>query len=245
MLASLVPAQATAEVTIDREEMERLQDGFFVLISGEINNDDYSTLLETQDEVSEKVIRIAILESQGGHLDAAMAIGRYLRAWEFDVIVPTNASCYSACVFLLASGIYKTVDGRVGIHRPYFTSKGPESIKRAIKTTKAEVEIYFKEMNIPIRLAEDMFSIDPANMRILSAADLRDYRLNSKDFVAQESEIIEKIDRLGISRTTYEKFRADLSYSCEVFRYQREKMISCVREVAARHNIPLPPETSR
>lgn len=245
LLAGLVAEQANAEVSIDRREMERFGDGFFVMISGEITNDDYQLLLATRGEVSEKIMRVAVLTSRGGDINAAMAIGRYLRAEEFDVIVPSNAVCYSACVFLLASGIYKTVDGQVGIHRPYFISKGSGLISKAIKATKAEIEAYLEEMNIPSRLAEDMFSIDPANMRILSASALRDYRLNSKDFVAQENDTIEMIDQLGMSRTAYEAYRQDLNYSCEIFKYQREKMIACIRQVAARHNIPLPPEKAQ
>ena len=100
-------------------------------------------------------------------------------------------------------------------------------------------------MNIPGRLAEDMFSIDPANMRILSETELRDYRLNSKDYAAQESDIVGMIDGLGVSREAYEAFRQDLNYSCQIFMGRTDRLNACMRDVANRHGIPLPPELAQ
>ncbi len=125
-------------------------------------------------------------------------MGRFLRALEFDVVLLPGKSCHSACVFLLAAGISKSVEGDVGIHRPYFWTGGTGSFSDAIKAVKAESEAYFEEMNIPGRLAEDMFSIDPGDMRILTAAELRDHRLNSKDYLVQESDTIDIIEETGL-----------------------------------------------
>lgn len=163
----------------------------------------------------------------------------------FDAVILPDAVCYSACVFLLAAGIDKKVQGQVGIHRPYFTSVVTGSVSDAIKATKLEAEAYFDEMNIPGRLAEDLFSIDPANMRILSESELRDYRLNSKDYAAQESDTVGMIDSLGVSRQAYEAFREDLNYRCQIFMGRTNRLHACMREVANRHNIPLPPEPAQ
>lgn len=235
------PLQASADLYTGIKDDKTFGRIFYVVIGGTINSQDRDALLATQAEASAVGLRMVILGSNGGDLSAAIDMGRYLRAMNFDAVILPDAACYSACVFLLAAGINKTVHGYVGIHRPYFTSGGTGSVSDAIKATKLEAEAYFEEMNIPARLAEDMFSIDPANMRILSDSELRDYRLNSKDYAAQESDTIGMIDDLGVSREEYEAFRQDLNYSCQIFMGRADQMNACMREVANRHGIPIPP----
>ena len=245
VFAYLAPLQASADLSFGSREDSTFGSVFYVVIGGTITAQDRDTLLSTQADASAAGLRMAILGSEGGDLDATLEMGRYLRAMNFDVVILPDAVCYSACVFLLAAGIDKKVQGYVGIHRPYFTSGGTGSVSDAIKATKLEVEAYFEEMNIPGRLAEDMFSIDPANMRILSEPELRDYRLNSKDYAAQESDTVGMIDGLGVSREAYEAFRQDLNYSCQIFMGRADRLNSCMREVANRHNVPMPPELAQ
>ena len=104
---------------------------------------------------------------------------------------------------------------------------------------KAEAEAYLDEMNIPTRLVEDMFSVDPAAMRILTEAELGAYRLNSEDYVMREQRSQRNAAQNGMTREAYEIFRQDLNYSCTIFTGQPAPLEACVREVAARHGIPL------
>lgn len=240
-----LPVQAKADLTASVRNDVRFGQVFSVIIGGTITSEDRDALLATHEEASASDLRMVILRSEGGDLDAAMEMGRYLRAMEFEAIVLPDTVCYSACVFLLAAGVDKKVQGDVGIHRPYFTTATSISVSDAIKATKAEAEAYFEEMNIPSRLAEDMFSIEPANMRILSEAELRDYRLNSKDYAAQETDTIGMVERLGVTREAYEAFRQDLNYSCQIFMGSPERLTTCMGEVAARHAIPMPPDMTQ
>lgn len=241
----LNPMQANADLSFGTQGDATFGSVFYAVIGGTITSQDRDALLATQAEASAAGLRMVILGSEGGDLGAALEMGRYLRAMSFDAVILPDAVCYSACVFLLAAGIDKKVQGYVGIHRPYFTSSGAGSVSDAIKATKLEAEAYFEEMNIPGRLAEDMFSIDPANMRILSETELRDYRLNSKDYAAQESDTVGMIDDLGVSREAYEAFRQDLNYSCQIFMGRADRLNACMRDVANRHGIPLPPELAQ
>lgn len=245
ILAFLIPMHANADLSSGSQDDATFGSIFYVVIGGTITSQDRDALLATQEEASAAGLRMAILGSEGGDLAAALEMGRYLRAMSFDAVILPDAVCYSACVFLLAAGVDKKVQGNVGIHRPYFSSGGIGSVSDAIKKTKSEAEAYFEEMNIPGRLAEDMFSIDPANMRILSETELRDYRLNSKDYAAQESDTVGMIDGLGVSREAYEAFRQDLNYSCQIFMGRTDRLNACMRDVANRHGIPLPPELAQ
>ncbi|WP_412509728.1 hypothetical protein [Roseovarius sp. SYSU LYC5161] len=139
----------------------------------------------------------------------------------------------------MAAAIDKTVHGTVGIHRPYFVSGDPDRIGEEIKALRLRSIDYLREMNIPQRLAEDMFSVDPGNVRMLTEREMEDYRLNSKDFAAQESDIQRMMGDLGMSRQDYEAFRSDLDYYCKVYTGQPARMRSCVVDVVERHGIPM------
>lgn len=235
----LSPVKLNADVSIGVRGDDTFGSVFYVVIGGFITAQDQKELISNMADASAAGLRLAILGSEGGDLHAAMMMGRYLREHRFDTMVLPNSVCYSACVFLLAAGIDKKVQGFVGIHRPYYTSGDPALVSKSIKKTKIEVETFFDEMNIPIRLAEDMFSVDPTDMRILSEEELKEYRLNSKDYVAQEADAIDMIERLGVSREDYEAFLQDLNYTCKIFMGRSKLFKSCLDDVMKRHNLNL------
>ena len=208
-------------------------------VVGDITPASVGVLSEAVTAVPEADLRFVVLDSKGGDLRAAMQMGRMLRAHGFDTVVRETASCYSACVFILAAGIDKTVDGSIGIHRPYFVSGDPTRIAGEIRDLKNLAGKYFAEMNIPERLAEDMFSVDPGNMRVLTLRELEDYRLNSKDFVAQETDVMQMAQRLGLSRLEYEALRKDMNYFCQIFVGRMQQMKECLFEVTARHGVSM------
>lgn len=214
---------------------------FVASLTGPVSSGDAAKLVASAKEISEAQHRVMILNSEGGDLAAAMAIGRFARSAGLDVIVPADAVCFSACVFILSAGIEKTVLGEVGIHRPYFTSSVDGSVADAIMTVKSEAGQFFADMNISPSLAEDMFSIEPSDMRILTQAELRDYRLNTMDYVTREARSVAAAQRYGLSRAAYEAFAADLNYSCQVFMTDPAAGKRCMAGVAARHGVPLPP----
>ncbi|MDZ7907387.1 MAG: hypothetical protein U5N10_03570 [Gemmobacter sp.] len=138
--------------------------------------------------------------------------------------------------------VNKVVLGEVGMHRPYFPQLAAAEVGpalQAVKAVKAASEAYLDEMNIPTRLVEDMFSIDPAAMYILNSAELTTYRLNSEDHVLREQRAQSSAARYGMSREAYELFRRDLDYSCKIFIRQKAQMTACVNSVAARHGLPM------
>jgi hypothetical protein len=236
-LAFAVPAQAQTYWEI--REHDLYGQALIVVVEGEITQTDSLSLSSAVESGADVSMRRVILSSDGGDLDAAMQMGRMLRKHDFNALIPKGHACMSACVFLLAAAVDKTVQGSVGIHRPYFVSGSPESIAGEIRELKALSAAFFREMNIPERLAEDMFSVDPGKVRILTSRELEDYRLSSKDFVAQEGDTLRTMNQLGMSRQAYERFRYDLNYSCRAFIGRPARMNECVSDVARRHGIPM------
>lgn len=128
----LTPIRASADLSFGTKEDATFGSVFYAVIGGTITSQDRDALLATHAEASAAGMRMAILGSEGGDLAAALEMGRYLRAMSFDAVILPDAVCYSACVFLLAAGIDKKVQGYVGIHRPYFTSGVAGSVSDAM-----------------------------------------------------------------------------------------------------------------
>lgn len=182
-----------------REACER---GFTqaLVISGEIQPGDAAALQHILETPSLNDWIAAVVDSPGGSVTEAMAIGRLLRAVEADVIVWWDRVCASACVFILAAGDFKTANGRIAIHRPFLTRDPGVDIGSAMRDLLSRSRAYFTEMNIPESLAEAMFSIPPETSRTLSFEELSLYRLNQRDLVLNEESDLNRATLLGISR---------------------------------------------
>lgn len=131
------------------------------------------------------------LESEGGDVYAAMAIGRMFRKARVHAMVEWSGKCLSSCVLLLAGAVNRSTfdGGPVGIHRPYSTDTEAVSFEELqTRTTKlgADVSAYLHEMNIPNSLYESMKLIPPENIRILGYSELVKFGLYHNDPVFAE-----------------------------------------------------------
>lgn len=145
-----------------------------------------------------------VISSPGGSVSEAMKIGKYVRHNKMWVAVPPDGGiCFSSCVYILAAGVIKWPWGEVGIHRPYFVSKPSQGYDTSLKALLDESRAYFREMNIPELLADDMFSISPQEMRMLSDSALSKYRLNQDDMAYDEEKANLNASAYGLSRQEY------------------------------------------
>jgi hypothetical protein len=94
-----------------------------------------------------------------------------------------NYMCASACFFIFVAGIKRTADDGgdepiLGIHKPYLSESdlrmldGDQAIASAnrIRTT---VENYLKEMNVPAKYADMMFTVPKDEVRWIGSADFK------------------------------------------------------------------------
>jgi hypothetical protein len=94
-----------------------------------------------------------------------------------------NHMCASACFFIFVAGTYRSSDGVdvdenviLGIHRPYLTDSelrsqsGDQAITSANRVRDV-VEGYLKEMGVPSRYADMMFSIPKDEVRWIDRVD--------------------------------------------------------------------------
>jgi hypothetical protein len=160
------------------------------------------------------------ITSRGGAVLSAMAIGRLLRA--DNAIVTVMDQCISSCVLVLAGAAERMVGaaGAVGIHRPYLGSTPDrpltdDQVKLVYRTVLQEIRSYLRDMNIPERLADDMLTIEPENVRVLSQPELKSYGLTGVDPAEQQRRAVEREVRdwreaklLGLDRNEYIRRKA-------------------------------------
>jgi hypothetical protein len=220
----LGPRSVVLEGKIETGDYDRLRD-----IYGERGRSEFFLGLPTVNELS--------LASPGGDLVEAMKIGRLVRALKLHTIVPTRVGphshigtanehklknskadymCASACFFIFVAGIERTADGDypiLGIHRPYLSDSDLRTLSgdQAIISTsrvRTTVENYLKEMNVPAKYADLMFSTPKDKVRwIVDAdfhADLEGIIPELKDWLAARCD-----KRTDVEKAIWEKMMAD------------------------------------
>ncbi|MBM7060586.1 hypothetical protein JQX08_07680 [Pseudomonas sp. UL073] len=166
---------AQAKVEVQAVQHARLGPVLAVKVSEDIAPGDYEALLKGLRANPGKFARkVLLLDTIGGSVAEATRMGRLLREYSFDALVPEDGICQGSCIYLLAAGKKRTARGPVGLHRPYFP--GGDSARDL--AGGGDASRYLREMGVAPSLAQDMQQIAPQNMRALSQADLTRYRLN-------------------------------------------------------------------
>jgi ATP-dependent protease ClpP protease subunit len=155
------------------------------------------------------------INSNGGDVAAAMAIGRLFRkerAW-----IEVDGVCISACVLILAGAVERVVSssGKVGIHRPYLatTPQRPltaDQVNSAYSAMLGDIRAYLREMNVSERLADAMLATEPERVHMLTQAELVSYGLAGIDSaeqqrraIANEARDVQEANKLGLDRREY------------------------------------------
>jgi ATP-dependent protease ClpP protease subunit len=161
---------------------------------------------------------IISIDSPGGSVDAAIAIGRLLRSMEAPIALADDKICASSCVLVLAGAAHRNLHGRVGIHRPYFETPATEvdfrQVQKAYSDMTEKIRSYLKEMNVSERLADDMMIVPPEKMRFLSSDELTQYGLSFIDPAVKEALDLKEARKLGISHTEYMRRKAQSQVLC-------------------------------
>lgn len=147
------------------------------------------------------------LDSPGGSVTAAIAIGKQIRETNpMYVVVEESASCVSACVFVLAGGVTRYVDGQVGIHRPYLADDKAYTVssqKKIYAEIEKNVKDYLSFVNVPTSLYDTMFRIPPEKVRFLSRTELQEYNLNEDDPYYKEANDANLARIAGLTKVEY------------------------------------------
>ncbi|NSX54626.1 hypothetical protein [Parasulfitobacter algicola] len=158
---------------------ERLQFEKFgetLKLNGQIAPGDAKRFVDYIDGLPSKPKMIELF-SPGGSVQDALEIGRRIRADEMNTKIVSGAVCLSACPYLLAAGVDRTVDaeGFVGVHQHYF---GQNTVLPAfmavedIQRGQGEVMGYLEEMGIDPLIMQPALLTPPDEIYILTPEEL-------------------------------------------------------------------------
>jgi len=148
------------------------------------------------------------LASNGGDIDAGMAIGRLLRRLGISTLVGRDDQCLSACVFAFMGGERRRVEGRLGIHRPYFLSTEATGREARFRYLEKVLKAFVWEMDFPDSLYEAVMRVPPESMQIVSPADLKRFYLEGISPLTEDRIDAASARRLNLSMVEYLKRKA-------------------------------------
>jgi hypothetical protein len=119
------------------------------------------------------------VDSRGGEVFAALEIGRLLRRERASISVGRDASCISACVFLLMGAVDRSIErgAHLAIHRPSLGDAGRSGL---VDEMAAGIALYADEMNVPRAFVDDIMSMPAGTLKVLKRADLARYGIPSR-----------------------------------------------------------------
>jgi len=171
------------------------------------------------------------LDSPGGDVVSAIEIGQFLRQKEIWTIVPTKATCASACVLAFLGGVRRMDSpGRIGIHRPYGAglSSSINESKGTFTKINQSVKKYLDDINISESLLTAMNSVPPGEIRWLDREQLVALQIVGSDPVWEDVSDSKLAKRLGISKRELYERQSRASDLCSYSRLRDSlEMVRC------------------
>jgi hypothetical protein len=182
------PPAPPAEITTDAELLRQpvrfsLQPGGTLLARGAFDPGSAERFAAEIAARGEYVERVA-LDSPGGSVEDAIAIGRLIREKGFATHVAEGALCASSCPLAMAGGTERTAepDAVIGVHQIYGASAaglGAAEAMSSAQETTARIVRYLGEMGIAQGLWLRALETPPDRLHYLTAEDLAEVDLVS------------------------------------------------------------------
>lgn len=152
-----------------------------IRIVGQIAPGDADRFLSWLDGTRPAETRVS-LDSSGGSVADALAIGRTIRGAGYATQVTDGAVCLSACPYILAGGTERrvTAGGVVGVHQHDF---GENTILpafmaiRDLQRSQAGVLDHLSDMGVDLRILSLALRTPPEEITVLTPEQMADFRL--------------------------------------------------------------------
>ena len=147
---------------------------------GAISPGDADRIIET---LSRDLPLRIYLNSPGGSVADALALGRYLRSTGAAPLVAQGDVCLSACPYIFAGGSDRSAQGVLGVHQHSFGENAylpaflaVEDIQRG----QSEVMGFLDDMGLDVRLMGPALATGPSDIYIFVADELTEYRITTR-----------------------------------------------------------------
>lgn len=144
--------------------------------------------LNAELELRGEYVKLVSLNSPGGSLEDAMAMGKLLRENKVTTEVADGALCASSCPLILAGGQERLVGDKaaVGVHQ-FFAVAGPAGIKPQgpagamsdAQATTARISRYLSELDVDPALWLHAMDTPPQSLYYFSSEELTKYKLST------------------------------------------------------------------
>jgi hypothetical protein len=192
-------------ISIDGEITGRVADAFVALVRELVEaKPDRRALTDAL-----RTSHVVHVNSPGGDVEAALRIGEKVRQIQAGVVVAADAACRSACVFILAAGVTRYVDGVVEVHRPFFQALparlSQAAVADAMRRGDERLRSYLSGMNVPDGLLDRMRAVPPNRIERLSRRELSQYLLAENDPVYDERITARAASLHGVTSMEYRR----------------------------------------
>jgi len=145
------------------------------------------------------------LNSPGGDVDAGIELGRFIRKLHGSTSVGPNSSCASSCVLVLVGGVFRIPMGAIGLHRPFSVQMNASSADAAASYQRNNelISTYLTQMNIPVRLLEEMNAVSPDDVRWISDTEKISLHIDGTDPLFDDVNASAFAKKHGISKQEY------------------------------------------
>lgn len=179
---------------------------------------------------------LVYLDSTGGEVEAALEIGRVLRALPSSyTMVPRTSICHGACVFVLAAGHGRIADGKIGVHRlspAPGTGEKPGDAKERLAALLGEIRAYLEFVNVRSVLLDAMQRVPANEMRILREVEIRQFGLNEFDPAYQDRLDTRAAMKHGLRKTDYLLRKLEAQQRCRDSKPDLSRPESVVAQLA-------------
>lgn len=188
-----------------------------ITISGQIKQDDLKHFIAFSRMARQDGLYQVRLGSLGGDVETALSMGRIARLDKAAVAVLRDGRCFSSCVFVLAGGVIRFVEGPVGIHRPFEpvdVRTTASSQKQNYERLEKEVKAYLQAMNVPAELYDHMIRIPPEKVKVLNKDELQRYGLSENDPYEDAARVAAVAKAMGITAGELIRRQAKANSEC-------------------------------
>ncbi len=160
-------------------------DGGEITITGAISPGD-AKRFETFLTAETGEFGIVRLNSPGGSVSDALAIGKRLREEGFNTLMEPGDICLSACPYILASGVERLIDddAQVGVHQHYFDVNTVLPAFLAVEDVQrgqGAVMRHLNEMGIDPLVMQHALVTPPDEIYVLLPDELQTYHFTTED----------------------------------------------------------------
>jgi len=178
----------TPDIDLPRQMPDRLEFsqhtvpefGEVLLVNGSIDDGDADRFAAYIEDAGAP--ELIALNSPGGLVEEALSIGRLVREQEVDTVILAGMFCVSACPYILAGGIERTVshDGAVGMHQHYYDASVllPAFLAvRDVQYGQGRTMEFLIEMGIDPGVMLHSLRTPPRRIYVLNRTELEDSRM--------------------------------------------------------------------